>query len=171
MRFYDGVDGLKTGYTKEAGYCLTATAQKNGMRVIAVVMGEPDSKTRNAEVSEMLDYSFAQYKIEDLLKGHDKIGRYEVEKGKEKSVDVIPKSEVTVLRKKMEKSKNATYEINIDSLSAPLKKGDVIGKLKIKEKGKVIRIIDLTVDKDIKKANLLELYWRYLNDILTGNIG
>ena len=68
VRFYDGVDGLKTGYTEEAGYCMTATAEKDGMRIIAVVMGEETSKIRNQEVSEMLDYAFAQYKVINLLK-------------------------------------------------------------------------------------------------------
>ena len=67
VRFYDGVDGLKTGYTEDAGYCMTATAEKDGMRIIAVVMGEETSKIRNQEVSEMLDYAFAQYKTENLL--------------------------------------------------------------------------------------------------------
>ena len=61
VRFYSGADGLKTGYTSEAKYCLSATAKRDNMRIIAVVMGEPNTKTRNAEVSSLLDYSFAQY--------------------------------------------------------------------------------------------------------------
>lgn len=169
VRFYDGVDGLKTGYTKEAGYCLTATAKKDGMRVIAVVMGEPDSKTRNAEVSSMLDYAFAQYKIDNLLDGSDSIGKYEVDKGKERIVNVVPQTDVTVLRKKAEKSGNATYEVKMEALKAPLKKGEKVGTLDIKENGKVIRTINLTVDKNIKKANILELYLQYLEDVVTGN--
>ena len=169
VRFYDGVDGLKTGYTKEAGYCLTATAQKDGMRVIAVVMGEPDSKTRNAEVSSMLDYAFAQYKIDNLLDGSDSIGKYEVDKGKKRVVNVVPQTDVTVLRKKAEESGNATYEVKMKALKAPLEKGEKVGSLDIKENGKVIRTINLTVDQDVKKANILELYLQYLKDIVTGN--
>ena len=61
VRFYDGVDGMKTGYTEEAGYCLTVTAKKNGMRLIAVAMKEPDSNTRNSEVTNMLNYGFSNY--------------------------------------------------------------------------------------------------------------
>ncbi len=169
VRFYDGVDGLKTGYTKEAGYCLTATAKKDGMRVIAVVMGEPDSKTRNAEVSSMLDYAFAQYKIDNLLDGNDSIGKYEVDKAKERTVNVVPQTDVTVLRKKAEKSGNATYEVKMESLKAPLKKGQKVGTLDIKENGKVIRTINLTVDKNVEKANIFELYLQYLEDVVTGN--
>lgn len=170
VRFYDGVDGLKTGYTKEAGYCLTATAKKNGMRIISVVMGEPDSKTRNAETSQMLDYAFAQYKVENLLKEDNVIGKYEIDKGKSKYVNVVSKEDATVLLKKSDKTKNATYTVNLKSLKAPLKKGDNVGTLSIKEKGKVIRKIDLTVDKNVKKANVFELYIRHLKDVVTSNI-
>ena len=169
VRFYDGVDGLKTGFTKDAGYCLTATAEKENMRIIAVVMGEPDSKTRNKEVSEMLDYAFAQYKTENLL-NQKEIGKYEVEKGKEKYVTIIPKEKVTVLRKKAEKGGNATYKIKLNNLKAPIKNGDIVGNIKIKENGKIIRSINLTTDKSVPKANIIELYLRYLKDIITSDI-
>ncbi len=170
VRFYDGVDGLKTGYTEEAGYCLTATAKKDGMRIIAVVMGEPDSKTRNKEVSEMLDYSFAQYKLETLIDKNSSIGKYEIAKAKEKYIDVVPKEDATILKKKSEKTGNSNYEVKLNSLTAPIKKGDVVGKLKIKENGKYLRTIDLTINKTIKKASIFELYLRYLKDIFTGDI-
>ena len=170
VRFYDGVDGLKTGYTESAGYCLTATAKKDGMRIIAVVMGEPDSKTRNQEVSEMLDYSFAQYQLETLLTDSSSLGKYEVTKAKQKYTEIVPKEDVTVLRKKGDKIGNATYEVKLNDLKAPIEKGDVIGKLTIKENGKSIRTIDLTTKEDIKKANLGQLYLRYLKDIFTGDI-
>lgn len=170
VRFYDGVDGLKTGSTNNAGYCLTATAKRNNMRVIAVVMGEPDSKTRNSEVTEMLDYAFAQYEIEQLLSKNSIIGQKEVEKGKDKYVELVPVQDVTVLNRKMDGKKNATYELEIDKLKAPLKKGDIVGRLKIIENEKETRTIDVTVNKDVKKANILELYWRYLKDILAGDI-
>lgn len=170
VRFYDGVDGLKTGYTESAGYCLTATAKKDGMRIIAVVMGEPDSKTRNQEVSEMLDYSFAQYQLETLLTDSSSLGKYEITKAKQKYTEIVPKEDVTVLRKKGDKIGNATYEVKLNDLKAPIEKGDVIGKLTIKENGKSIRTIDLTTKEDIKKANLGQLYLRYLKDIFTGDI-
>lgn len=170
VRFYDGVDGLKTGYTKEAGYCLTATAKRSGMRVIAVVMGEADSNTRNKEVTEMLNYVFAQYDIEQLLSKNSTLGQREVEKGKDKYVELVPIGDVTVLNKKIDKKKNATYDMEIQELKAPLKKGDIIGQLKIKEDEQITRTIDITVKEDVKKANIFELYWRYLKDILVGDI-
>lgn len=170
VRFYDGVDGLKTGYTDGAGYCLTATAKRDNMRIIAVVMGEPDSVTRNKEVSEMLDYSFAQYEIETLLSTKSIIGRKNVEKGIEKYVELVPVENVTVLHKKMDKKKIATYELDLYDLKAPLKKGDVVGTLTIIEDSKETRSINITVNKEIKKANLFQLYWRYIKDIISGDI-
>lgn len=169
VRFYDGVDGLKTGFTDGAGYCITATAKKNGMRIIAVVMGEPTSKMRNKEISEMFDYSFAQYKISNLLKNKS-LGKYRVDSGKDEYANVIPSEEATVLMKKGEKDLNIKYDTIINNLKAPLRKGDVIGELKIKENGNIIRKVNLTVDKDISKINFIELFLRNLKDIIVGNI-
>ena len=171
VRFYNGVDGLKTGYTKEAGYCLTATAKKNDMRIIAVVMGEPDSSTRNSEVTGMLDYAFSQYEIENLLSTESIIGETLVEKGTNKYVKLVPKSDVTVLNKKINGKKNATYEVEVDNIIAPVTKGSIVGKLHIKEDDNLTRTIDITVSEDVKKANLFELYLRYLKEILIGDVG
>lgn len=170
VRFYDGVDGLKTGYTEPAGYCLTATAQKDGMRIITVVMGEPDSKTRNAETTSMLDYAFSQYQVETLLSTKSNLGTVQVEKGKQKTVELHPMTDVTILNKKTEEKKNATYEIKIDSLKAPLKSGEQVGTLEIKIDNEDTREVPITIHEDIKKANLLELYFRCLEDIFTGSI-
>ena len=171
VRFYNGVDGLKTGYTKEAGYCLTATAKKNDMRIITVVMGEPDSSTRNSEVTGMLDYAFSQYEIEKLLSKESIIGETLVEKGTNKYVKLVPTSYVTVLNKKINGKKNATYEVEVDNIIAPVTKGSIVGKLHIKEDDNLTRTIDITVSEDVKKANLFELYLRYLKEILIGDVG
>ena len=150
VRFYDGVDGLKTGYTKEAGYCLTATAKRGDMRLIAVVMGEPDSATRNSEVTSLLDYAFVQYEVEKLLSKDSVIGETIIEKGKTKYVELVPIQDVTVLNKKIDGKKNATYEVEIDKISAPVIKGTIVGKLHIKENDNIMRTIDITVKEDIK---------------------
>lgn len=171
VRFYDGVDGLKTGYTETAGYCLTATAKKDGMRILTVVMGEPDSKTRNKETTEMLDYAFANYKVQTLLKDSSNIGKTKVLKGKDKYATLIPTEEATILNKKIEKDKKATYEVSIESIEAPIKKGDVVGKMTLLVDGKKIRDIDVTVSGDIEKANFLELFWNQLKDMISGTIG
>lgn len=170
VRFYDGVDGLKTGFTEGAGYCLTATAKKDGMRIIAVAMGEPSSKERNKEISEMLDYAFAQYKVDDLLKNKGFLGKYRVDNGKEEYVKIVPKDAATIVRKKGEKSGKLSYDVSITSLNAPIKNGDNVGNLKIKEDGNVIRNVKLTVEKDIQKANFFEVFIRNMKDMITGNM-
>lgn len=170
VRFYDGVDGLKTGYTKEAGYCLTATAMKNGMRIIAVVMGEPDSKTRNKEVTELLDYAYAQYALDTIIDSSKVLGKKLVNKGREKYAELVLTEDATNLIKKGEQSNNVTYEIKTNNLEAPLKKGDVVGTLILKENNKKIKTINITVKNNIDKANFIDLYLHNLKDIISGEI-
>ena len=165
VRFYKGVDGFKTGYTKEAGYCLTATIDK-GFRIIAVVMGEPSTELRNKEVSEMIDYAYAQYKLIKILSKDDSLGEYMVEKGKNKYVTLVPSEDVTVLNKKLDSDKSYTYNINVDKLVAPINVYDKVGTIEVLEDGNVIKSIDITVKENVKKANIFELYFRYLKEII-----
>ena len=170
VRFYDGVDGLKTGFTDDAGYCMTATAMKDGMRIIAVVMGEETSKIRNQEVSEMLDYAFAQYKVIDMLKSKNSLGKYRVENGKDEYALVVAKGSATMVKKKSESDGKFSYDIKLDSLKAPLKSGDNVGKLIIKEDGNIVKSLNLTVKKDIEKASFGNLLLRNIKDMLSGNM-
>ncbi len=170
VRFYDGVDGLKTGHTKEAGYCLTATAKKNNTRFVAVVMGVPDSKTRNAEISEMLNFAFAQYETERMLSKNTVIGKKLIEHGKEKYVELVPIDDVTTLNKKGDNKKNITYEVKLNKIKAPIKRGDIVGELIVKEDSDVTRKMGITVKEGVSKANLIQLYFRYLKEILAGDI-
>ena len=165
VRFYKGVDGLKTGYTSEAGFCITATANINDMRIITVVMGEPDSETRNKDVSSVFDYVYAQYGLQKIVDTETILEEVSVEKGKVESIGIVAKEEVNDLYNKNDGTGNFTYEVEVDNLKAPLSKGDVVGKLTLKENNNVIRTIDLTVKEDVKKANIFELYLRYLKQI------
>ena len=170
VRFYNGVDGLKTGYTKEAGYCLTATAIRDDMRIITVVMGEPDTKTRNAETTQMLDYAFANYKVTKLLDRNSAISKKEISKAKSKYTKIVPKEDVVVLGKKADKIGKVKYKLNLNKIKAPIKRGTKLGSLNVSKDGKVINSVDVTVKEDVKKANLFELYFRYLKDIIGGDI-
>ena len=161
---------MKTGYTEGAGYCLTATAKKNGMRLIAVAMGEPDSKTRNSEVTNMLNYGFSTYYTENVITTKTNIGKIEVDKGKQKYATVIPMENASIINEKSAEKKKATYEVQLDKVTAPVKKGDKVGTLTLKENGKETMTIGLTIKEDISKANFLELYLRYLKDMLAGEI-
>ena len=165
VRFYKGVDGLKTGYTSEAGFCITATANINDMRIITVVMGEPDSETRNKDVSSVFDYVYAQYGLQKIVDTETVLEEVSVEKGKVESIGIVAKEEVTDLYNKNDGTGEFTYDVEVDNLKAPLSKGDVVGKLTLKENNNVIRTIDLTINEDVEKANIFELYLRYLKQI------
>ena len=82
VRFYEGVDGLKTGFTKEAMYCLTATAKKNNIRFITVVMGADTTEHRSADTTSMLNYAFTNYKVNTILEKEKVLGEIEINRGK-----------------------------------------------------------------------------------------
>lgn len=170
VKFYNGVDGLKTGYTSEAGYCLTATAKRGNMRIIAVVMGEPESSIRSSEVSSMLDYAFAQYEVEVFLSTNSVLDSIYVNKAHQEFFNVVPKEDVTVLNKKMDNKKTATYELKMDNYRLPIRKGDRVGSLNVYVDGNLYRTIDVTTESDVNKAGFLTLYGRYLKKVLTGDI-
>ena len=165
VRFYKGVDGLKTGYTAEAGFCITATANINDMRIIAVVMGEPDSDTRNKDVSSIFDYVYAQYGLQKIVDAETILKEVKVEKGKNEYAKIVAKEDITDLYNKNDGETDFTYDIDINKIKAPISKGDVVGKLTLKENGNTIKTVDLTVQEDVKKANIFELYLRYLKQI------
>ena len=169
VRFYEGADGLKTGYTKEAGYCLTATAKKNGMRLITVVMGEVDSSKRNSETTKMLDYGFDQYELETLLTKNSVIGKTNISKSTKEEVSIVPLEDVTLLNKKGNKKKNTSYKLELNDIQVPIRKGEQVGTLLLTEDNNIIRKIPISVNEDIKRANLFELYIRYLGDLISGD--
>jgi len=164
------VDGLKTGYTSSAGFCITATAKINDMRIITVVMGEPDSKTRSSEVTSIFDYVYAQYALDKIVTKDTVLDTVNIEKAKLSKVDIVPVSDVTDLYKKTEERANITYELDINNIKAPIKKGDLVGKLLLIENNKVVKKVDLTVKEDVKKANIFELFLRYLKNIFNLNL-
>ena len=170
VRFKEGVDGLKTGYTEGAGFCLTATMQKDGMRVIATVMGEPDSNTRNNEVSGMLDYAFAQVGIKKVLSKNSIIDKIQISKSKTDEVKIVPTNDINILYKKIDGEFTPTYDIKLNEIKAPLKKGDIVGKIYVLNDNKIVNEENLTVLEDVDKCNLAELYLKYLKSIFTGNI-
>lgn len=170
VRFKEGVDGLKTGFTKEAGYCLTATMKKDNMRLITVVMKEEDANKRSADTSKMLDYGFNVYMVQTILDEKTTIEKQKVELGKKLTTEIVPKESITILNKKNEEIKNITYKTNINKIIAPVKKGDKVGTIDIIEEGKVISTIDATVKENIEKANIFTVYLRNLKEAVGGDL-
>lgn len=170
VRFKSGVDGLKTGYTTGAGYCLTATMKKDDMRVIATVMGEPSSTIRNSEVSSMLDYAFAQMGMKKLLSKNSVVETVKLPKAKTDKIKIVPTKDVNILYKKIDGEITPTYEIKVNEIKLPIKKGDTVGMLYVKNNDKIINKINLTVLEDAEKCNIFELYFKNLKNILKGTI-
>ncbi|AMA73666.1 MULTISPECIES: D-alanyl-D-alanine carboxypeptidase family protein [Aneurinibacillus] len=169
VRFYPGADGLKTGYTSEAKYCLTATAKRGNMRVIAVVMGAPDSKTRNQEIAAMMDYAFNQYDSQPLYKENQVVKTVPVEKGMQETVDIIVPYHFSMLVKKGEKASQYEKVIAIQSeLKAPIKKGVKIGEIVIKKDGKTVSTVDLVAASNVEKAGWWKLFKRAARKMFGG---
>ena len=170
VRFKEGVDGLKTGFTDEAGYCLTATMKKENMRLITVVMKEENTSKRSADTTKMLDYGFNIYMVQTILDEKTTIEKKKVELGKTLTTEIVPKENITILNKKSDEQKNITYKTNISKITAPVKKGDKVGTIDIIEDNTIISTIDATVKEDIAKANILTIYLRNLKEIISGNL-
>lgn len=170
VRFYSGVDGLKTGFTSSAGYCLTATAKRDGMRLITVVMNEPDTNKRSADTTKMLDYGFNVYMVRNIIDEKTVIDTKEVELGKKLEVNIVSKETITILNKKSDQTRNITYEVDIDKIVAPVKKGDKVGSINIIEEGNIISIVDATVKEDIEKVDFFALFIRNLQEVLKGSL-
>ncbi len=169
IKTYDGMDGLKTGYTEEAGYCLTATAKKNDMRLIGVIMGEETSVKRNEEMTKMLDYGFNLYTVKNFLTTKTKVGVLENNKSKNGKINVVPIQDINILNKKGSKDRKLTYKLHTNQIDLPIKKGDIVGNLTIYENNKELYKINVTIDKDMQKANIVELFLRNLSDIFNGD--
>ena len=169
IKTYNGMDGLKTGYTENSLYCLTATAVRNNMRLIGVLMGEPSSKVRNSEMSDMLDYGFNLYETKTLLKKNKVVGKYIDSKSSSVKTDVIVADDINILNKKGDKNRNIKYDVIIDNKKLPIKKGETVGKLEVKENGKVLYTKDIVVKKDVKKANIIELFIRGIFEFINGS--
>ena len=165
VRFFKGVDGLKTGYTKEAGYCLTATAKKNNVRYITVVMGEPSSDIRSSETTNMLNYAFNSFKLNTILDKNQELGNIYIDKSKQKTAKIVVKNPVTELISKEKEAPSYTYNLKVGKLTAPLKAGTKVGTVEILDnEGLIVREEDVTISYDIEKSNL---WTTFLENFLT----
>lgn len=161
VRFYNGVDGLKTGFTENAGYCLTATAKKDNFRLISVVMGEDSTENRSSDTVKMLNYGFNTFKV-NIIKTNDEIlGKVRVEGGKENYADIVLLNDATELLKNTDDISKYEFILKVDTIKAPVKKGDIVGSAEIIDnEGNIVDEVDVTVNKDILKANLFDYILR-----------
>lgn len=161
VKFYNGCDGGKTGFTSEAKFCLAATAERDGMRVIAVVAGADSSKSRFNAVSSMFNHAFGSFKAEKLLgAGELAAQRVKVAGGKERSVGVTVSEDIVRLTPRSDK---AAAELRLelpDKVKAPVRKGDVVGKGYVVVDGTAVREFDLVAAEDVARASIWDLFRR-----------
>ena len=166
VRFYDGVDGLKTGFTKTAGYCLTATASKNNFRLISVVMGEDTSENRSSDTVKMLNYGFNTFKINIIKTKGESLGKVRVERGKQDKANIVLLNDATEILKNTDPVTEYSFNLKVNKIKAPVKVGDIVGTAEIIDsEGNIVDEVDVTVEKDIKKANILDYMLRNLKTI------
>ena len=170
VRFYSYIDGLKTGYTSGAGYCLTATGKKNGMRLITVVMKEDNTDNRTKDTIAMMDYGFNMYSLEKIVDKDDTLGNIKINLGKNEYENIVATDDITVLNNNQNDKRNVTYDIETDEITAPVKVGDEVGKINIYEDGSFKYSIPITVMNDVEKANIFTVFIRNLKDIISINL-
>ena len=155
-----GIDGLKTGFTKEAGYCLVLTGQRDGLRMIAVVLNEEDPKVRNAEATALLESGLAQYTTTTLYRAGDVVTEMDVKHGRVSSVPVISAEDIQVPYPKTE-TYEPDYAIEIDRDEAPLYTGEVVGYLKLMNEEATVARYPLIVNQDVERIS----YWSFFKEL------
>lgn len=165
VRFYPGCDGFKTGSTNEAKYCLCATAEKNNMRLIAVVLGVPNSQTRFDEARAMLDWGFATYTRQEIAQPGDLIGaEIPVKLGRKDQVQAALGSGLSMLLKTGQKDK-LSFEAQLpDALTAPVEKGQEIGQVRILLEGAVIAVLPAVAAEGIPLPGMLDGFIKLLEN-------
>lgn len=161
VRFYDGCDGGKTGFTSESGFCLAATAKRGALRLIAVAIDSPDSKTRFAEVSSMFNYGFDNFTSKMAVDSSKPLEiKAEVDKGVKEKVKIIPENDVFVFGEKSKKQ-NVTIDFKPDKICAPIKSGEKAGELIVFKDNVEYKRVNVLAAEDIAKKT----YFVYIKDI------
>ena len=167
IRFYSGIDGLKTGYTDKAGYCLTATMERNNMRLISVVMNENTKDDRNNDTISMMEYGFSAYGSKNILKKETYEKTMVIDNAYDRTVKYYLNSDVNIIASKNSRDINYDISEELFDVKAPLKKNDKVGNLILKYDGKTFKY-DLIVKNNIKKVTYIKLFSNLLTDLLSG---
>ena len=167
--FYKGANGLKTGFTTKAGYCLSGTAERDGFQLIAVVLGEPDTNTRFAETSKLLDYGFFNFETLDIIQKDNRVKTVEVKKGVAENVDLVYDDSFSYL---IDKSKKDSLKVDVvteNTLIAPIEKGTIVGYAKISIDNKVIGNVNIIAANSVAKASFFRLFILMIKEWLNLN--
>lgn len=154
LRTYSGAIGIKTGFTQDAGYCLSAAAKRDGLTLVAVVLGASSSKIRFDEAAQLLDYGFANYESVNIAEKNDLVGNATVDKGVYTFTDLQAQEDIKIIVPKGKGSEISFKIIPAEDLTAPVKEGDTAGRLVIMKKEKEIASFDLIAASSVPKAKL-----------------
>ena len=164
VRFYNGADGLKTGFTDNAKYTMAATAKRDNLRLIAIVLGEESGKVRNSEATELLDYGFDNYKLDMIKKKNDIVEYITLDKSDVDRIPIVLQDDLSVLSKKSSPSINYDLEIKLDDIKLPINKNDKVGMMNLVSNGKVIKSSNLIARDEAKKVSFLKyLFNNFIN--------
>lgn len=165
IRNYNGAIGVKTGFTQDAGYCLSGAAERNGTRMISVVLGCETSDIRFEETARLLDHGFAKYETIKLADRGDRIRKIEIDKGEITSIYAVTPETIALTVKKGSSSKIKKKIVINKQIDLPVKKGEQVGKMIIKT-GNVSKEFVLVSDRDVRKVGFIKLYIRMLKELL-----
>jgi len=156
VRFYPGCDGYKTGSTNEARYCISATAEKNGLRLIAVVLGADAGQTRFDEARSMLEYGFSAYQRFSPVKEGDALGmQVPVRLGGSDSVTAVSGGGCDMLIKKGTQNEISLEVSLVESIHAPVKKGDMLGEIRVMQKGGIVQRIPAVAGETVELPGMV----------------
>lgn len=162
-RLYEGCDGIKTGSTNEAGFCMSASAQRGGMRLIAVVLGAGTSKERFSDATALLDHGFANYTMHQAARSGDIVEQnFPVIGGDPSEVNIVLAGDCDTLIKRGGASEIRLERTLPDKLTAPLSEGQVVGSVRVMLGERVLREIDAVVDRDVRVRGVGEGIMRVL---------
>ncbi len=156
IKFYNGCDGGKTGFTNEAGFCLTATAKRGNMRLIASVLKAETSKDRFNTVSSLFNYGFNNYSNKAVVDKNIKLDeKIKVKGGKLEEIEVRPQKDFYIFSKRNEKA-NIELKYNYQVVKAPIKKGDVVGEIVIYKDNVEIGKVNIVSDTEVLKSSYFD---------------
>ena len=165
IKQYPGANGIKTGFTQDAGYCLSASATRDDTTLIAVVLGAETSKIRNAEVAKLLNYGFANYTSVTLADKGQRMKKVRLEKGEPYFIYAQTKEKITAFVKKGDE-KDASCKVKINkNIRLPIEKGDKIGTLQVYSGKTKTASYDLVADRDAGKASFFTYYIRKIENL------
>lgn len=166
VRFYDGTTGVKTGFTSKAGYCISASAERDGMELIAVIMKADTSPHRNADASGLLNFGFANYAVVGLGEEEENTAPIPVVLGHEDSVAVELAENAQVLIEKAQAPHVEKQLVLAESLEAPVEKGQKVGTLTFTLDGKQIAEVPVVAANDVERLSTMEIYGDLLKSLL-----